>query len=86
MNTFSTSKAKANFCDLLLKAHISPVQITKNGKSVAVVMSAAEYEDLETLKLQLLQARATQAKADIKAGNLTDGDTFFDELESGKYD
>ncbi|CBJ82781.1 conserved hypothetical protein [Xenorhabdus bovienii SS-2004] len=38
------------------------------------------------LKLQLLQARAAQAKVDMEAGKLTSGDVFFDELEVGQYD
>lgn len=86
MDTLSANEAKTHFGDLLLKAQRAPVQINKNGKPVAVVISAQEYESIEALKLHLLQARALQAKADIEAGNLTDGESFFDTLDAGHHD
>lgn len=85
MDALSANEAKTHFGDMLLKAQRAPVQINKNGKPVAVVMSAEDYQSIDELKLQLLQARMAQAKADIAAGNLIDGESFFDELESGKY-
>lgn len=86
MEALSANEAKTHFGDMLLKAQRAPVQINKNGKAVAVVISAEEYESIEALKLQLLQTRAIQAKADIGAGNLVDGESFFDELEAGHHD
>ncbi len=86
MDALSANEAKTHFGDMLLKAQRAPIQINKNGKPVAVVISAEEYESIETLKLRLLQARAIQAKADIAAGNLVDGESFFDELEKGHLD
>ena len=86
MHALSANEAKTHFGDMLLKAQRFPVQISKNGKPVAVVMSADEYENIEALKLRMLQLRATQAKADIAAGKWVDGDAFFDELEAGQHD
>lgn len=86
MDTLSANEAKTHFGDMLLKAQRAPVQINKNGKPVVVVISAEEYESIETLKLRLLQSRAIQANDDIEAGNLVDGEAFFDELEAGKHD
>jgi prevent-host-death family protein len=86
METLSANEAKTQFGDMLLKAQRAPVQINKNGKPVAVVISMDEYESIEALKLRLLQSRAIQAKADIEAGNTIDGESFFDDLESGQYD
>lgn len=83
MDTLSANEAKTHFGDMLLKAQRAPIQINKNGKAVAVVISTEEYASIEALKLRLLQARAAQAKADIAAGNLVDGETFFDELQAG---
>ena len=83
MDTLSANEAKTHFGNMLLKAQRAPIQINKNGKAVAVVISTEEYANIEALKLRLLQARAAQAKADIVAGNLVDGETFFDELQSG---
>jgi prevent-host-death family protein len=86
MDTLSANEAKTQFGDLLLKAQRAPVQINKNGKPVAVVISFDDYESLEALKLQTLHARAAQAKAAIAAGNTVEGDAFFEALESGRYD
>ena len=86
MDTRSASEAKIHFGDLLIKAQRAPVQINKNGKSVAVVISAEDYESMEALKLRLAQARAPQAEADIEAGSLVDGEAFFDEIQNGLRD
>lgn len=86
MDVLSANEAKTQFGDLLLKAQRSPVQINKNGKPVAVVMSADDYKSIETLKLRLLHDRASIAKADIEASNTIDGESFFDALESGQHD
>ena len=69
-----------------MKAQREPIQINKNGKPVAVVMSTEEYESIEALKLQLLKARAAQAKLDIAEGKLVDGEEFFDDLGRGSFD
>jgi prevent-host-death family protein len=86
MDALSANEAKTHFGDMLLKAQRAPVQINKNGKPVAVVISAEEYESIEALKLHLLQSRAVQANVDIAADNLVDGEAFFTELESGQHD
>ncbi len=86
MDALSANEAKTHFGDLLIKAQRAPVQINKNGKPVAVVVSAEDYESMEVLKLRLVQARARQAEADIEAGNLADGETFFDEIQGGLRD
>ncbi len=86
MDALSANEAKTQFGELLLKAQRAPIQINRNGKPVAVVISIDEYESIETLKLQLLQSRVAQAKADIEAGNTIDGESFFDALESGQHD
>ncbi len=86
MEALSANEAKTQFGDMLLKAQRAPIQINKNGKPVAVVISMDEYENIEALKLRYLQSRAAQAKVDIEAGNITDGDAFFDALEAGQFD
>ncbi|MBD2785482.1 hypothetical protein ID858_12540 [Xenorhabdus sp. DI] len=45
-----------------------------------------EYQNIELLKLQLLQLREIQAKADMEAGKRVNGDEFFDQLEARKHD
>lgn len=86
MDTLTANEAKSQFGDLLLKAQRAPVQINKNGKPVAVVISMDEYENLEALKLRLLQSRVAQARADIEAGAAIDGESFFEGLEAGEHD
>jgi len=51
-----------------------------------VVVSAEDYESTEALKLRLIEARARQAEAAIEAGNLVDGEAFFDDIENGLRD
>ena len=84
--TLSANDAKTNFGTMLLKAQRTPIQINKNGKAVAVVISVEDYERFENLKLQVLQMRASQVDKDIAANNLVDGEQFFNELESGQHD
>ena len=86
MDALTANEAKTQFGDMLLKAQRAPIQINKNGKPVAVVMSMDEYEGMQSLKLRLLQMRAVQARADIDAGDTVDGEIFFDGLEAGQYD
>ncbi|VAW71957.1 Prevent host death protein, Phd antitoxin [hydrothermal vent metagenome] len=86
MKVVSANEAKTQFGDMLLKVQRNPIQINRNGKPVAVLLSADEYNDIESLKLSLLQARAARAKDDIASDNLQDGESFFNELESGEHD
>lgn len=85
MHSLTANEAKTQFGDMLLKAQREPVQISRNGKPVAVVVSAEDYEQLEAMKLQLLQVKLQRALDDVAAGKLVDGDEFFSELlETGK--
>ncbi|MEA1888879.1 MAG: type II toxin-antitoxin system Phd/YefM family antitoxin [Pseudomonadota bacterium] len=86
MRTITANDAKTQFGEMLMKAQRAPIQINKNGKPVAVVISVDEYKSIETLKLSLLKSRAIKAKDDIQNGNMLDGESFFDELESGLHD
>ena len=83
MKALSANEAKTQFGNLLLNAQREPVQINKNGKPVAVMMSIEDYKSIEALKLSLLQDRAKKAKQDSK---IVDGATFFQELVSGQHD
>lgn len=82
MKSLSANEAKTHFGELLLKAQKEPVQINRNGKPVAVVISMDEYDAIDKLKLNLLKLRA--AEADNEA-LLVDGNSFFNELMAGKY-
>lgn len=80
MQTLTANEAKTQFGNLLLMAQREPVQINRNGKPVAVVISAQEYAEIDALKRQLLQAKLERAKQDIDHDRLTDGDDYFRQL------
>ncbi len=73
MTTLNASDAKREFGDVLLKAQKAPVKINKNGKPVAVVISASEYEQLEALRENHLKAEINEGIADLEAGNVSNG-------------
>lgn len=83
METLTSNQAKTQFGDLLLKVQRHPVEISRNGKPVAVMLSMEDYAVLEALKLTQLQQKIQRAEADIGAGRLHDGDVLFDELLAG---
>ncbi|EOV9617282.1 type II toxin-antitoxin system Phd/YefM family antitoxin [Cronobacter dublinensis] len=80
MQTLTANEAKTQFGNLLLMAQREPVQINRNGKPVAVVISAQEYAEIDSLKRQLLKAKLERAKQDIDHGRLTDGEDYFRQL------
>jgi len=80
METLTANKAKTHFGEMLMKVQKAPVQIDKNGKPVAVVVSIEDYEAAEKVKLQLLQLRAKQAKIDIANGDVVEGNQFIEKL------
>lgn len=86
MEALSANEAKTHFGDLLLKVQREPVQINRNGKAVAIVISIEDYLNFEALKVQQLKNRVEQAKADIAAGRTFDGDALFDNLLNGTFD
>lgn len=82
MKTLNANEAKTHFGDMLLSAQQNPIQINKNGKPVAVVLSMSDYQHMEALKLQMLKERFVKAKKDIAEGNFSDGEAFFDDIMS----
>lgn len=86
MQSMSANEAKTNFGDLLIKAQHNPIEISRNGKAIVVILSINEYQYFEDLKMQNLRNRVAQAKEELAAGRLIDGESFFDELLSGNFD
>lgn len=86
MHSLTANEAKTQFGDLLLKAQREPVQINRNGKPVAIVMSMEDYQALEELKLTVLRQKLAIAAAEENAGQTLGGDQFFEQLLSGKLD
>jgi prevent-host-death family protein len=80
METLNATEAKREFGEILLKAQKEPVAINKNGKPVAVMVSAEEYEHLSALKAQWLQAELQKGLDDLQAGRVADGQAVIERL------
>lgn len=59
-----------------------PMENLKKENSVPVVMSSQELQLTEEQKMALVKVRFS----DIGDNDLVDGDTFFEELDSGIFD
>lgn len=86
METLTSNQAKTQFGDLLLKVQRNPIEISRNGKPVAVMLSMADYTALEALKLQHLQQKVQRAEADFAAGRVHEGDVLLQALIDGDVD
>lgn len=80
MERLNASDAKREFSDVLVKAQQSPVGISENGKPVAVVVSAVEYEQIELMKERYLKTAIQEGFDDLEAGNVRSGSEAFAQL------
>ena len=80
METVNASDAKREFGEVLLKAQKGPVRINKNGKPVAVMVSAETFDELQAVQRAALQQAIDDGMADIKAGNIVEDDEVFSRL------
>ncbi|NET65376.1 MAG: type II toxin-antitoxin system prevent-host-death family antitoxin [Moorea sp. SIO1G6] len=62
MKTLGASEAKNRFGELLDLARREPIQITKKGRNVAVVISIEEFERFLELEEELIAIKAEQAQ------------------------
>ena len=86
MEMLSASDAKREFGEVLIKAQHGPVGINKNGKPVAVMVSAAEYAELDSLRTRLLQQEIDKGLEDIQAGRIKDGKEVMQRLRKKVLD
>ena len=77
MDTIAAADAKTNFGALLDKAQRGPVTISKNGRAVAVVMSATAYEEHQQARLQLLRQEVQKGLDDIEHGRVVGAEQAF---------
>jgi len=82
MLSLTANEAKTKFGNMLINVQSEPIEILKNGTSVAVVISSKEYQHIEALKMELVKSRF----ANVDNTDLVDGERFFQELDSGQYD
>jgi len=82
MLSLTANEAKTKFGNMLINVQSEPIEIVKNGTSVAVIISTKEYKKIEALKMEIIKSRF----ANIDSKDLIEGENFFDELDSGKFD
>lgn len=80
MEILTSSDAKREFGEVLLKAQKEPIGINRNGKPVAVMLSWQDFNELEALKLKALQAAVQEGITDINEGNITEGKKAIKEI------
>lgn len=80
MQVMPAQQAKNQFGELLMKAQREPVEISKHGKRVAVVISPEEYDHYIQLKLQSLKAVLAESIAQAEKGELYSVDDVFGPL------
>lgn len=73
MEILNASDVKREFGETLIKAQQGPVGINKNGKPVAVMVSAKAYAELQAFREQQLRQEIEAGMADIKAGRVASG-------------
>lgn len=84
MQIIPAQLAKNQFGDLLMKVQREPVEISKHGKRVAVVISPEEYEQFEKLKLQSLKAVLAESVAQAERGELYSVEDVFSPLTANE--
>jgi len=79
MKTLASSEAKNHFGELLDLARREPIQITKKGRNVAVVLSIEEFERLSHLEEELLVFKAEKARLEGFIG-MPESEALLEEL------
>jgi len=80
METLNASDAKREFGELLMKAQRKPVAINKNGKPIAVLVSAVKYQEIERMKEEYLRSAIQEGLSDLEAGHVQSGKDVFDDV------
>jgi len=80
METLNASDAKREFGEVLLKAQKEPVGINRNGKPVAVIVSALEFEELQILKQEVLKRELQKGMGSLKEGKVIESDKVINAL------
>src|SRR5262245_60219349 len=81
MDTIPAADAKTNFGALLDRAQRGPVMISKNGRAVAVIMSAEAFEEQQRLRLEILRHEVGKGLDDVRRGRVVSADKAFGALD-----
>ena len=79
MKILGASEAKNRFGEMLDLARREPVQISKKGRSVAVVLSIEEYERFSDLENELLGLKAEKTRHEGFIGT-TESESLLSEI------
>lgn len=77
MENVAAKEAKNRFGELLDRAQRGPVTIEKHGRPVAVLLSAQDYQELESIKRERLKSELQMGIDDLDAGRSVDGESFI---------
>ena len=80
MKTMPAGEAKNKFGVLMDTVQREPVAISKKGRTAAIVLPVHEYEKYKEMKLERLRQKIKIGLEQIEQGNVSDGESFFDEL------
>jgi prevent-host-death family protein len=86
MEILNASDVKREFGEALIKAQRGPVGINKNGKPVAVMVSANAYAELQAFREQYLRQEIAAGVADIKAGRVSAGKDVIERMRKRALD
>jgi prevent-host-death family protein len=67
MNSITSTQAKQEFGDVIMRSQVSPISVTRNGKPVVVIISEAQYQ---AMKLKNLQSALIEGEQSGDAGEL----------------
>lgn len=81
MNTIPAAEPKTNFGALIEKAQREPVTISRNGRDVAVIMSAVAYAEHQRIKLELLRQEVRKGLDEAARGDVVSTETAFTEMD-----
>jgi prevent-host-death family protein len=82
MKEIASTEAKTHFGALLDMAQREPIAIHKKGRTVAVIMSAQDFEENQALKLALLQRDLRAGIEQADRGELVEGEEVFAKLRA----
>ncbi len=67
MRIYTSSDAKREFGEVLMRVQQAPISVTRNGKPIAVIISNIEYQEM---KRQILIAKLIEGERSGNAGEL----------------
>ncbi len=72
MRSYTADEAEASFDELLDRAQHEPVQVTRNGRAAAVLVSARDFADMRAFHADRLLKALEQTAREAATRGLTD--------------